>query len=108
MVNKGKLVPDDLSPEQRHLVNKRLTMNILIQGAASHAHLSAHHLVRDDLDQINTDLVPLYDQAIAGATYAYWRGFLPIIMGRSDKFESTREPLFLPSISAPSRSHDGR
>ena len=86
MVNKGKLVPDDLSPEQRHLVNKRLTMNILIQGAASHAHLSAHHLVRDELDQIDTDLVPLYDQAIAGATYAYWRGFLPIIMGRSDKF----------------------
>lgn len=86
MVRKGKLVPDDLSPEQRHLVNKRLTMNILIQGAASHAHLSAHHLVREELDQIQTELVPLYDHAIAGATYAYWKGFLPIIMGRSSKF----------------------
>jgi len=86
MVNKGKLVPDDLSPEQRHLVNKRLTMNILIQGAASHAHLSSHHLVRHELDQINSHLVPLYDQAIAGATYAYWKGFLTIIMGRSNSF----------------------
>lgn len=86
MVKKGKLVPDQLSPERRHLVNKRLTMNILIQGAASHAHLSAHHLVRDELDQINEGLVLLYDQAIAGATYAYWKGFLPLIMGRSSKF----------------------
>ncbi len=86
MVRKAKLVPDDLSPAQRHLVNKRLTLNILIQGAASHAHLSAHHLVRDELDLINTDLVPLYDHAIAGATYAYWEGFLTIIMGRSGKF----------------------
>lgn len=86
MVKKGKLVPDDLTPEQRHLVNKRLTMNILIQGAASHAHLSAHHLVRSELDQINRELVPLYDRAIAGATYAYWKGFLPLIMGRSGRF----------------------
>jgi hypothetical protein len=86
MVKKGKLVPDELSPEQRHLVNKRLTMNILIQGAASHAHLSAHYLVRAELDEINTELVPLYDRSIAGATYAYWRGFLSLIMGRSNRF----------------------
>ena len=86
MVRKGKLVPDELNPQQRHLVNKRLTLNIFIQGAASHAHLSSHHLVRDQLDEINTALVPLYDQAIAGATYAYWKGFLTVIMGRSGRF----------------------
>ena len=98
MVKKGKFVPDALSPALRHLVNKRLTMNILIQGAASHAHLSAHHLVRVELDQINTDLVPLYDRSIAGATYAYWKGFLSLIMGRSSKFwggmNSPKHPFF--------------
>ena len=89
MVKKGKLVPDDLNPQQRHLVNKRLTMNILIQGAASLAHLSAQHLVRDELDQINDELVPLYDRSIAGATYAYWKGFISVIMGRANKFWGT-------------------
>ncbi len=98
MLRKGKLVHDELSPAQRHLVNKRLTMNILIQGAASHAHLSAHHLVRAELDQIDADLVQLYDRSIAGATYAYWRGFLSLIMGRSNKFwgsmNKARHPFF--------------
>ena len=86
MVKKGKLVPDDLSPEQRHLVNKRLTMNFLIQGAAAHAHLSSHHLVRDELDQINPSLVLLYDRTIAGATYAYWKGLIFSLIGLPEKF----------------------
>jgi len=104
MVNKGKLVPDELSPQQRHLVNKRLSMNLLIQGAASHAHLSGHYLVRDELDQINDELVPLYDRAIAGATYAYWKGFISLIMGRAMKFWGTMHnpshPFFFQNVSA--------
>lgn len=67
-----KKVKDELSPELRHLVNKRLSLNILIQGAASHAHLSSHHSVKEKLDAIDPELVDLYDKAIAGATLAYW------------------------------------
>ena len=34
----------------RDQINKRLTLNWLIQGAAQHAGMTSHHLVRDELD----------------------------------------------------------
>ena len=83
-----KKVKDELSPELRHLVNKRLSLNILIQGAASHAHLSSHHSVKEKLDAIDPELVDLYDKAIAGATLAYWDGLIRIVYGRGIKFWS--------------------
>lgn len=83
-----KKIKDDLSPELRHLVNKRLSLNILIQGAASHVHLSAHHGVKEKLDAIDPTLVELYDQTIAGATLAYWDGLIRIVYGRGIKFWS--------------------
>lgn len=77
---------DPLGPELRHEVNKRLTLNLLIQGAAVHTHLSAHHLVADELDAIDNRLVDLYDCSIAGATVAYWKGLLPLLFGQPAKF----------------------
>lgn len=84
--NNRKTVGDPLSPHLRHLVNKRLTLNILIQGAASHAHLTAHHLVKPQLDAINPDLVATYDRSIAAASLAYWSGFISLVFGRSKKY----------------------
>ena len=43
-------------------VNKRLTMNLLMQGAASHVFLTAHHLVRTELNQLDPRLIPFYDR----------------------------------------------
>ena len=68
------------------MVNKRLSLNILIQGAASHAHLSAHHSVKEKLNAIDPELIDLYDQAIAGATLAYWDGLIRVVYGRGIKF----------------------
>lgn len=86
MENKFKRVPDDVPPDQRYLANKRLTLNLLIQGAAGHVHQSAQHLVRPQIEEIHGDLIGLYDRAIAGATYAYWRGFLGLLMGHPNRF----------------------
>ena len=80
---------DPLPPEQRHAVNKRMTMNILIQGAAAHAHQSAHHLVRDELNKISDELVPLYDGLIAMASLAYWNGMIFLVAGSAKKFWSS-------------------
>lgn len=63
-------------------------MNILIQGAASHMHLSAHHSVKEKLDAVDPNLVDLYDQAIAGATLAYWDGLIRVVYGRGIRFWS--------------------
>jgi len=83
-----KRTRDELSPELRHLVNKRLSLNILIQGAASHAHLSAHYWVAEKLNAIDPKLVHLYDRAIAGATLAYWDGLIRVVNGRGIRFWS--------------------
>ena len=37
----------------RDEINKRLTLNWLIQGAAQHAGMTFHHLVRDELDALD-------------------------------------------------------
>ena len=80
---------DPLPPEQRHAVNKRMTLNILIQGAAAHAHQSAHHLVRDELNEISDELVTLYDGLIAMASLAYWNGMIYLVAGSAKKFWSS-------------------
>jgi hypothetical protein len=66
--------------------NKRLTMNLLIQGAAAHAFLTAHHLVRDELEAIRPGLTKLYDKWVLSAYLNYWIGDLPIIHGRPSRF----------------------
>jgi hypothetical protein len=66
--------------------NKRLTMNLLIQGAAAHAFLTAHHLVRDELEAIRPGLTKLYDKWVLSAYLNYWIGDLLIIHGRPSRF----------------------
>jgi hypothetical protein len=48
--------------EMRQEINKRPTLNWLIQGAAQHAGMKAHHLVKAELDVIHPKLLRLYDQ----------------------------------------------
>jgi hypothetical protein len=45
--------------ELRDEVNKRFSLNWLIQGAAQHAGMTFHHLVRDELDALDSELVHL-------------------------------------------------
>ena len=63
-------VSDELLQE----TNKRLTLNLLIQGAASHTFLTAHHLVKDDLDAIRAGQTDLYDRAAISFYLNYWIG----------------------------------
>ncbi|MEJ0088566.1 MAG: hypothetical protein WDM80_02220 [Limisphaerales bacterium] len=37
-------------------IQKRFTLNWLIQGAAQHAGMTFHHLVRDELDALESGL----------------------------------------------------
>ena len=78
--------PDPLSTEQRLIVNKRLTLNLLIQGSATHAYWAAHHLVADELNQLNPILLPTYEHMMLRARLGYWVGGIPMIMGSPIKF----------------------
>lgn len=74
-------------------INKRFTLNLLIQGAATHTFLTSHHLVKDELDSINPKLAVLYDKLTVGAFVGYWYGDVALICGRPKRFWSrVRKP----------------
>ena len=66
----GTAMTDD---ELRGEINKRLTLNWLIQGAAQHAGMTFHHLVRDELDALDPRLLLLYDQYALINLLQYWQ-----------------------------------
>jgi len=69
--------PSELSESDRAEINKRIICNILTQGGAVHIMLSAHHMVKEDLDNIDDRLVTLYDNLILGVMLIYWSMDLP-------------------------------
>ncbi|MEM9943717.1 MAG: hypothetical protein AAF939_19295 [Planctomycetota bacterium] len=77
---------DPLILEQRLLVNKRLTMNMFIQGAATEAFIKAHRSVETEIETIEPELLPLYDKMMVSMHLGYWVGSLPLIMGNPVKY----------------------
>ncbi|MHC5542681.1 hypothetical protein ACYOEI_31025, partial [Singulisphaera rosea] len=70
----------------RDEINKRFTLNWLIQGAAQHAGMTAHHLVRDELDAIDPRLVPLYDEYALINLLQYWSLDASLLLGSPTRF----------------------
>ena len=80
----GGVTPFD-SDSVLQQTNKRHTLNLLIQGAAAHAFLTAHHLVKDELEAIRPGLTHLYDRAAVSLLLGYWLGDIPLLQ-RSWRF----------------------
>ncbi len=85
--------PDDLSDGDRDAseellqqTNKRITLNLLIQGAAVHASLTSHHLVRDELEATQPGLTRFYDRAAVSFILNYFIGDIPLMFGLPSKF----------------------
>jgi hypothetical protein len=78
----GSTVNDHLRDE----INKRFSLNWLMQGAAQHAGMTFHHLVRDELDAIDPGLVRLYDQYALINLLQYWRWDVGLLLGRPRRF----------------------
>jgi hypothetical protein len=72
--------------ELRDEINKRLTLNWLIQGAAQHAGLTFHHLVRDEIDALDPRLVRLYDQYALINLLQYWQVEGVMLLGWPPRF----------------------
>jgi hypothetical protein len=70
----------------RDEINKRFTLNWLIQGAAQHAGMTFHHLVRDELDAVDPELIPLYDQYALINLLQYWHLEAALLLGWPPRF----------------------
>jgi hypothetical protein len=63
-------------------INKRLILNLLIQGAASHVFLTATHLVKDELESIRPGITKLYDKFAISGSLNYCIGEIALWFGR--------------------------
>jgi hypothetical protein len=62
-----------LDKETKNLINKRILLNCIIQGSSIHAFCTLHHLVKDDLEKVIPDIIPLYDSFSLGSLSSYWK-----------------------------------
>jgi hypothetical protein len=60
-------------------IQKRHTLNWLIQGAAQHAGMTFHHLVKDELNALDPRLLPYYDQYALINLMQYWQPKVSIL-----------------------------
>jgi hypothetical protein len=78
--------------DERLEIQKRHTLNWLIQGAAQHAGMTFHHLVRDELNALDSGLLPYYDQYALINLLQYW--FIQSSFGKPAQFwsQATLDP----------------
>jgi len=67
-------------------IQKRHTLNWLIQGASQHAGMTLHHLMRDELNALNTALLRCYDEFALLGLLQYWRGLAVVMAGWPPRF----------------------
>lgn len=72
--------------EERLEIQKRHTLNWLIQGASQHAGMTLHHLVRDELNAIDPGLLRHYDHFALLGLLQYWRGLSVLMTGWPPRF----------------------
>ncbi len=77
---------DDPNSDIAQQTNKRLTLNLLIQGAAAHMFITASHLVRDELEQIRPGLTRLYDRFAISGQLNYCIGEVGLTFGRPNRW----------------------
>ncbi len=87
------------SGKLRDEIDKRFTLNWLIQGAAQHAGMTFHHLVRDELDALDPRLLRLYDQYALINLLQYWQPDALLLFGWPPSFwkraaSKPRHPFF--------------
>jgi len=86
-------------PALRDEINKRFTLNWLIQGAAQHAGMTFHHLVRDEINALDPGLLLLYDQYALINLLQYWNMDAVLLFGWPPRFwrraaSKRRHPFF--------------
>ncbi len=76
--------------QQQHstqaLINKRFNLNLIIQGAAEYTSMNCHHLVRDQLNAINPELLTHYDRFGVAMRVNHWSSTNALVLGRPSKF----------------------
>jgi hypothetical protein len=68
----GEEEEETITPEEKGEIDKRITMNSLIHGAAAHQMVTMHHLVKNEITTIDPNLMKMYDQMARASIYTHW------------------------------------
>lgn len=79
--------PEDMTPEIRAEVNKRITLNTMAHGSAVHIMQTAHYMMEKALKKISPRLLQLYSELAVGSVHQYW---LYDIMGLLENLSNMR------------------
>lgn len=87
--------PDAIQAE----IEKRFTLNWLIQGASQHVGMTLHHLINDELTEIHPRLPHWYDQLALINQLQWWRPLPTLLFGWPPRYwrrakRSRRHPFF--------------
>jgi hypothetical protein len=63
---------DSLDQSTKDQINKRILINCIIQGSSIHSFYTVHHLVKDNLDAIDPELISYYDKFSVGSVRSYY------------------------------------
>jgi len=68
----GEYDYESLSQDIKDQINKRILLNCLIQGSSIHSFYTLHHLVKDEIEEIDPELIEHYDMFSVGAVRSYF------------------------------------
>lgn len=68
----GEYDYESLSQDIKDQINKRILLNCLIQGSSIHSFYTLHHLVKDEIEEIDPELIEHYDSFSVGSVRSYF------------------------------------
>jgi len=77
---KEKYNYEELSDELKKQINKRILLNSIIQGSSIYSFYTLHHLAKKELNQINPNLIPLYDSFSVGSVASYYENDYSVML----------------------------
>lgn len=63
---------DSLSQDLKNKINKRILLNCIVQGASIHSYYTLHHLVKDEINEVSSELISLYDNFTVNSVRSYF------------------------------------
>lgn len=63
---------ESLSQDLKNKINKRILLNCIVQGASIHSYYTLHHVVKKEIEEINSDLISLYDLFSVNSVRSYF------------------------------------
>lgn len=64
-----QFVACEITPQLQEEINKRILLNALVHGAAIHSWKASFYIIKDEIEALNSRLIPMYDKLTAMVSF---------------------------------------